>query len=245
MAQNYFPTAQGLIDVALGCIRAVDPESSVTPNATQRSNALTALNLIVTSWQALGMQVWCTKTATLTLVNNQNNYALGTGGDLVIARPLSVSQAWLHDLTQNTDPIPVRMGGREEYNSWTTKAANSPPYFAWYDPTYDVPGSNSGATEKGMLHVYPTPGTTEASTYTLQFVYTRPIQDFAALSDSVDFPQEWYNAVKWNLAHQIAFDYGVPVLYLDRIKAIADDELNRVSGWDHETGSMFVYPAKN
>lgn len=241
MAQSFFPTAQVVIDAALRVIRAIDPEGGVAPTTTQRTNALEAFNFLVTSWQAKGMQVWCTKTATLTLTSGQSIYKLTpSGGDLAIARPSSISQAWLHNISANTDPVPLQIIGREIYNSFTSKASTATPNSVWYDPTYDLPASNSGANAWGTLHVYPTPSATEVATYTLQFVYTRPIQDFSTVSDSLDFPPEWANAVKWNLAAQLSYEYGVPVMYIDRIEKRAENELESVMGWDRETGSMYL-----
>jgi hypothetical protein len=73
-------------------------------------------------------------------------------------------------------------------------------------------------------------------------VYTRPIQDFAATSDSLDFPQEWSKAIIWNLAADIAYNYGVPVMYIDRIQNKANEFLKEVAGWDREEGSIFLSP---
>jgi hypothetical protein len=244
MAQNYFPTAQGIIDAALEAIRAIDPEQTMVITTTQRTTALTKLNAIVTSWQAKGMQVWCTKNVSVTLVSAQASYTMGSSGADVTTsgRPLSISQAWLHNTSANTDPIALRIIGREEYNSYTSKATASTPNSVWYDPQYDSPGGNSGASAKGKLFVYPPPDATTSAAYTMVVVYTRPIQDFVAISDGLDFPQEWFNALIWRLAHQLSFSYGLPVMYIDRIKSVADDELETVQGWDRESGSMYLQP---
>jgi hypothetical protein len=243
MPQYFYPTASQIIDDALMHIRAIDPEASVTPTTSQRTQSLRTLNAIVTSWQAKGFQVWCTKNQSVTLVAGQTSYTWGPSGDISTQRPLSVSQAWLHNTSENTDPLQMQIFGREEYNRYTNKEAESVPYGVYYDPQYDGPATNSGANAKGKLFVYPAPSTTAASTYTLTVVYTRPIQDFNATSDTLDFPQEWYNALIWNLASQLCPSYGVPVMYWDRIKAEAKEQLDIVSGWDREEGSSFIQPA--
>jgi hypothetical protein len=244
MAQSFYPSALTIINDALLCIRAVDPENTLTVTTTQQTNALTRLNMIVTSWQALGMEVWCQKQGELTLVAGTTSYTLGVGGSLTIARPLAISDAWLHNITDNTDPRHLEKMGREDYNRLTAKNSQAPTVSFWYDPSYDLPGGNSGTTSKGTLYVYPTPDSTTASTYTLRFTYSRPLQDFAATSDSLDFPQEWYNALTWNLAAQLCPSFGVPVMYWDRIKAQAKEELDNVKGWDHDDGSIFIQPTQ-
>jgi hypothetical protein len=121
MAQSFYPTAAEIIADAMGVIRAFDPEDSGAPTTVQYTKALRALNAIVTSWQAKGMQVWCTKNASLTLVAGQSSYTIGPSGNLNIARPLSITQAWLHNTSADTDPLPLRIIGREEYNMYTSK----------------------------------------------------------------------------------------------------------------------------
>jgi hypothetical protein len=245
MAQSYYPTAAQVIDAALGHIRAVDPEGSLTPTTTMNTRALVILNQIVTAWQAKGMQVWCIKNGSLTLVASTASYTLGPSGDVNIQRPQTVQQAWLHNTSANTDPIPLRSMGREEYNQITTKAQTGTPNSFYYDRQYDLPGSNSGTNAKGKLYLWPTADTTVAAAYTVTFVYTRPIQDFSATSDSFDFPQEWYNAITWTLAAQLCPGYGVPVMYWDRIKAEAREALKLVEGWDSEQDSIQFIPAQH
>lgn len=243
MAQSFYPDANSIIDAALGCIRAVDPEDTPAPTSIQITNALKCLNFIVTSWQALGLQVHSIKNASLTLVAGQSSYTVGPGGNLNIARPLMVTQAWLHNTAADTDPIKMQIYGREEYNELTDKESESTPIGVWYNPEYDLPAANSGASAKGKLYVYPTADSTVASAYTMTVVYQRPIQDFAADTDSLDFPQWWYNAIKWQLAADMSYDYGIPVQYLDRIEKRAERELKMVMGWDVEEGSVFLRPA--
>lgn len=244
MAQNYYPTAKQLIDAALGHIRAVDPDGAITPTTTMETNALVSLNQLVLHLQSLGMQVWCIKNASLSLVASTNNYTLGPSGDLNIQRPQTVMQAWLHNTSANTDPIPLQIIDRETYNRFTSKATTGTPIAVFYDRQYDLPGANSGASAKGKLYVYPTPDSTIASTYSMSIVYTRPIQDFSATSDSLDFPQEWYLALTWKLADLLCPSFGVPVMYWDRIGSRAESFLHDQVGWDSETDSIQIVPSQ-
>lgn len=190
------------------------------------------------------MQVWCQKQGVLPLTADTNSYTLGPGGDLNIARPLNITQAWLRDTntTPNMD-IPVLVKGREEYNLLSGKTVPGSPNLVFYDPQYDLPGSNSGASAKGKLYVWPVPTAALATQYDLYFTYTRPIQDFSATSDTLDFPQEWYDAIRWNLALSLAPSYEVPVMKWDRIKAMARDTLELALASDRSTVSVTVSPA--
>jgi hypothetical protein len=186
------------------------------------------------------MQVWCQKQGTHILTASTSAYTVGPSGDVNIQRPLSIQMAWLRD-TSSIDS-PLRIIGREEYNMFSAKTSSGKPNVLYYDPQYDLPASNSGASAKGKIYLYPTPTAAEVATYDLYFIYTRPIQDFTASSDSLDFPQEWYNAVKWNLAAEIMPEYGLPVMEQDRIRGQAKATLELVEGWDREEGSIFIQP---
>jgi hypothetical protein len=245
MAQSFYPSAQTIIDQALTDIGAIDPEGGITPTSTQRTGALQVLNLLVTSWQSHGMQVWCQKIGTSGLAAATSSYTLGPSGDVNIARPLSVTQAWLRDTTADPDiDIPIRLVSREEYYSLTQKEVTGTPVVAYYDPQYDLPGSNSGASAKGKLFVWPAPDSAAVTRYDLYFIYTRPIQDFSAVSDNLDFPQEWYNAVRWNLALNLTTGYEVPVEKFRLISKMADDTLLLALSNDRENTSVFLSPAQ-
>lgn len=244
MAQSFYPIASDCIDAALRVCGAFDPEGGVTPSTTQRTNALQALNFMVTAWQADGMQVWCQKTGTYVLANAVNNPTIGPGGTINVARPMSIQQAWLRDTTVTTNiDIPVVIIGREEYNLLSSKATTGVPNVLFYDPEYDLPGANSGVNAKGRIYLWPTPDTAVATQYDLYFVYTRPIQDFSVVGDSLDFPQEWLNAVKWGLALQLAPEYNVPIMTWDRLKAMAEESKRIAMAWDTERPSVSVSPA--
>lgn len=241
MAQSFYPSAQNVIDRALEDIGAIDPEGGVTPTTTERTSALAALNYLVTSWQAHGLQVWCQKYGQYLLANGVNNVTVGPGGTVNIARPLSIQKAWLED--PNTVDRPIMIVGRDEYNSLSTKTSTGVPTCIFYDPEYDLPAGNSGASAKGRIYLWPVPDTTIATNYNLLFVYTRPIQDFSVVGDSIDFPQEWYDAIRWNLALSLCPAYGVPAVTWDRVRAMAKEAKDLALSWDTDRASSTISPS--
>jgi hypothetical protein len=247
MAQVFYPTASQVIDRALEDIAAVDAEGGLTPTTTQRTSALVVLNYIVTSWQAHGMQVWCQKQATHTLTASTSSYTIGSGGDInITARPLTIQQAWIRDTVADPDTdIPIRIISREEYNRISAKATTGVPNCIFYDPEYNREGTNSGATAKGKIYVWPTPDSSVVTQYDLYVVYTRPISDFNATSDTLDFPQEWFNAVRWNLAHQLCPGYTVPLGRMHEIEKLAETSLKLALSSDTENTSTTISPAQN
>jgi len=242
MAQNFYPTAQNVIDAALRALAAIDPESSTEPTTTERTNALQTLNFLVTSWQAHGMQIWCHKTVSYTL-SAANSYTIGpSGATITAARPLSIVQAWLRDTSTDPVDIPVNIISRDEYNLLSVKTSDGIPNQLFYDPEYDRDASNNGANAKGKIYVWPQPDATVVTNYDLYIVSVRPIQDFNAVSDTLDFPQEWFNAVKWNLAYHLSFDYGTPREKQDKIEKIATDALNLALSFDVDQTPVLFQP---
>jgi hypothetical protein len=246
MAQAFYPNASTIITRALTDLGAVDPEGGITPTTAQLTDGLQVLNFLVTSWIAHGMQVWCQKTGTYTLSNAVGNPTVGPGGTINIARPETVTKAWLRDTTQ-TSPIdiPVRVISRDEYNDMSQKTVSGVPNALFYDPQYDLPGANSGASAKGQMFLWPVPDTSVSTQYDLYFVYTRPLQDFSATSDSLDFPQEWYDAVRWNLALSLGPSYNVPVMKWKLVKEMADNTLQLALAFDRSDVSITIAPEKD
>lgn len=247
MAQSFYPNSGTVVNDALIQIGASDPEGGITPTSVQRTNALQQFNYLVTSWQAHGMQVWCQKNSVGNVITaDDGEYTVGPSGEINIQRPLSIQHAFIRYTPSTPDSdTPLRIISREEYETLSSKLVTGTPNSLFYDPQYDVPGSNSGASAKGKIFLYPVPDTTTATNYTLGFIYTRPIQDFSGLTDSLDFPQEWHAALMWNLALALTFSYDVPLGKLDRIKHMAKESLDLALSWDTERTSLTISPAFN
>lgn len=80
---------------------------------------------------------------------------------------------------------------------------------------------------------------TTNSASAVRFTYQRPIDDFSTLANTADFPQEWISTLIFNLAVEIAPEYGVPPAVFAQVKALADQKLQRMEGWDREPESVF------
>lgn len=74
----------------------------------------------------------------------------------------------------------------------------------------------------------------------LRIVYLSPIEDFDASTDTADLPQQWFRALGWQLAMDLAPAYGrqiTPELKLNR-----DESLMIARNADPETSSLFFEP---
>lgn len=226
---NFSITRDEIIGGALR-LSGVVAEGS-TPTSDQITTAAQALNMLIKALQVDGMPLWAVKEYTMSLTASTGSYNIGIGETINTPKPLKVLQAYLRNTTSNID-IPLRLVTRDEYNRLGNKISTGVPSQLWYNPQRD----------KGTITIYPIPGTTEASTYTITLIYQRPFEDFDASTDNPDFPQEWYEAIKYGLAVRMAGEYGVPLE--DRRQLMQEYILikNDALGFGTEEGSFFIFP---
>lgn len=114
-----------------------------------------------------------------------------------ISRPTKLIEARVRD-TDDTD-IPLYVHNHEtEFMAQTDKTAMGQAREVLYTPT----------ATNGLLHVWPicdTGNITDRLVMTVQ----RTIEDFDAQSDNYDGPVEVLNAIIWNLAMELAPEFGV------------------------------------
>lgn len=240
---NFFPDGDTIIKAALRRCRAYDPEDTTTISSTQYSNGRETLNFLLSHWQALGLPIWCRKVTSKALTASDGQYSIGSGGDINVNHPLSIYQAWLRDATNATYPIdtPVRVIGQQEYYQLSSKSSTGRPNVLYYDRAYEA-GPNDESTALGQVYLWPLPDSTTATNCTLYLIYQRPLLDFTASTDTLDMPQEWYEAVRLNLALKIAPEYGMQSSDYDRLTIEAKNALELALAWDTEQVSIFFQP---
>lgn len=243
MAETYsfFPTANEIILSAFELIRVSDSESLQVPTTAQYNRAIQALNFMLTAWQADGLQLWARKTTSFALTDGTINYEIGSGATINVNRPLKIYNAWRHESTNNTD-TPIQIVSEKEYNEYNNKQQEGTPIALYYNPRYESNSVQEGATAKGLISIYQPVDATGASLYSIYINYQRPFNDFTATTDTLDFPQEWNEAIKYGLAVRLAPIYGVPMMEYDRLKAMAKEIKDEVLGFDTEWQSLKIQP---
>lgn len=193
-----------------------------TPTATQITEGAEALNYLVKSWQADGMPIWATTTYTVTPVSGTTSYVL-TG-----PKPLKMLQAWNRQTASNVD-IPMRILTRQEYNILGNKKTSGNPIQIYFEPN----------RETSTVYLFPTPDATSAANNVIYLVAQRSYADFDASTDTPDFPQEWYEAVKYGLAVRLAGDYGMPLQDRRQLIAEAKEIKDNALFSSGENGSLY------
>jgi hypothetical protein len=145
-----------------------------------------------------------------------------------LVRPLRILDAFVRQITGGNDS-PVKLMAREHYNRFGYKDATGVVTQVYYDQQSNV----------GHLYVYPK---FEDASRLLFIEFQSPIQDLTGASDDYDMPQEWFNALKFNLALAIAPEYEVSDSKFKQIQFLAAQATTLVDGWDQETSSLMLQP---
>lgn len=150
----------------------------------------------------------------------------------LIDRPLRVFNPRRRGADGNDVPIiPV---SREEYMGTPNKTNTGPPVHVYYDPQLTT----------GTMYLWPAPDSSDDRIF---FTAHLPLQDFDSSADNPDIPQEWLDAMVWNLADRLAIDYPVAgqegVLLRQEIRSRARELLDDAMDFNVEPDSVFFQPA--
>lgn len=149
-----------------------------------------------------------------------------------ILRPLRIVDARRFVTASGIETGMIKLS-RLDYRDLPNKTNTGVPTSYFYDPL-------GGASANGIFYVWPAP--IDASS-AIKFTWYRQIQDFNNPGDNPDFPNEWINALVWNLAAELAPEYDLTGQRFALLKSQADAKLQMVFGWDRESESIYFGPA--
>ena len=235
MSATFTVTRDQVISLALRKLGVL--ELGVTPDATEIANASLSLNLLIKQMSTDGLKLWKVNTVVLPLTSGKTYYSVGPSSagtmDLVVDKPLKVIQAWIRNtsVTPNID-TPMQILSKQEYNTLGSKFSTGVANSIFWDIKQNY----------GKMYVYLTPDSATATNYQLHFVCQQPLSDILNPQDIPEFPNEWMNTLVWNLADQLAIEYGVSQDRRAEITAKAENYRTKLEDWDVETTSSFFQP---
>ena len=226
-------TRNNIIEASLRLLGVL--EEGAQPTAQAIENASMVLNMLLKDWMTDGIKLWTTHEIIIPLVNNQTSYTIGpaAGNDIIGDKPLRLIQAFLRNIsvTPNVD-LPMTIISEQEYNILGAKKNTGTINTVFYKPYLN----------HGELKVFLTPNQSTVDNYELHMNVQKPIQDITAANQTFDFPQEWYQCLRWGLAAELAADYGLPDVKLAGIIARSEQYKERLMAWDVEYASTFFQP---
>ena len=133
--------------------------------------------------------------------------------------PYAIIDAYL----RNEDNIdtPVELVPRADYNALSDKASSGNIIEAYYERR----------TTEGHLFVWQTPDSVKDRLF---IEFHREVEDFDASSDEPDFPKHFFRALKFQLAADIAPEFGISIQRMSYLEARAKERLEEALGYDKE-----------
>jgi hypothetical protein len=219
-------------------------EIGATPDAATVNDVSMSLNLLIKQMSVDGLKLWKNSELIIPLTSNVTSYTLGgTGSALmydsqaptvaITDKPLKAIQGFYRNI-QTTPYIdtPLLLISKQEYNMLGSKYSTGTANTIFYD----VKKLN------GILSVYLTPDAYVQSNLVLHLVAQMPLNDLVLSTDVPDFPNEWMNCLVWNLADELAMEYGVPMNYRNEIMQRALAYKTQLTDFDVEATSTFFSP---
>tara|TARA_R110000868_G_scaffold48791_2_gene157968 strand:- start:1311 stop:2309 length:999 start_codon:yes stop_codon:yes gene_type:complete len=149
------------------------------------------------------------------------------GGTFTTAATVTVDSL----LSVYTD-MPMTVISQQEYNMLSSKQSQGNVNTVYFKPWRDY----------GEVSVFLTPNTFTAENYELHLFVQTPIEDISSANQNFDFPSEWFLALKWNLAADLASDYEKTLTDKQYYEQKASMLKNELMDWDIEWSSTFFQP---
>jgi hypothetical protein len=190
------------------------------PSLETYQDALTALNQMIDSWNTERLSVFTTMDQVLTWPNNAISQTLGPTGDLVGDRPVLLDDSTYFLDPSNNISFGIKMINQQQYNGIAVKTVTSTyPQVMFVNMSYP----------NIEMHVYPVP--TKALEW--HFISVQELTQPALLSTTLAFPPGYLRCFKYNLACEIAAEFGVePPPVVARIAMASKRNLKRINNPD-------------
>ena len=191
-----------------------------TPSAATSQDSLTALNQMIDSWNTERLSVFTTQDQVFTWPVSQATRTLGPTGNFVGNRPILVDDSTYFKDTSNNLSFGVKIINQQQYNGIAVKNTTS---------TYpQVLYVNMGYPDI-TLTVYPVP----SKTLEWHIVSVEELTQPATLATTLSFPPGYLRAFRFNLACEIAAEYGVePSPQVSRIAMTSKRNIKRINNPD-------------
>jgi hypothetical protein len=198
-AQIIGRSANDIINSALRLIKAL--ATGEIPTATESADALLILNDMVDSWNADRLMIYTISRNVFDLVSGQQTYTCGDGGNFNMQRPASIQTYTVISLQNPAQPLELPLDVYTDV-AWAgvpVKNIQSSLPTAVYD--------DGGFPFRNISYwCVPNVGSLQAGIYSWQAV-----NRFLDLTTKYSFPPAYLKALRYNLAVDLAPEFGATV----------------------------------
>jgi hypothetical protein len=209
------------LDQITGALRLIGMlAEGESASAATADDALTAMNQMIDSWSIERLAVHSTQDQVFTWPSDQITQTLGPTGDFIGNRPVL-----LDDSTYFRDPstgvsFGIKIINQQQYNGIAVKTVTSTyPQVIWVNMEHP----------NIRMYVYPKP----MRALEWHFVSVQELTQPATLATELAFPPGYLRAFKYNLACEIAAEFGVePSRQVQRIAMSSKRNIKRINNPD-------------
>jgi hypothetical protein len=211
-------TAFDQIKASLRLIGQLAEGEEPSPQAAQ--DALSAMNQMIDSWNTERLAVFCTEDQVFNWPPGEITRTLGPSGNFVGNRPVLIDDAtYFRDASTNVS-YGIKLINQQQYNGIAVKTVTSTyPQVMFVNNTFpDI-----------TMTIYPQP----TRVLEWHFVSVQQLDKPATLNTVLSFPPGYLRAFKYNLAMEIANEFGVePMPQVQRIAMTSKRNLKRINNPD-------------
>lgn len=208
-------TARDLINDAHRLLNLVDSGNAL-PESVYQDN-FRSLNQLLDSWSTEHLSIFSTMDQVLTWPANSINESLGPTGSLGGERPILLDDSTYFRDPQTNVSFGIKFINQSQYDGIAVKTVTSTyPTVMFINMTYpDID-----------LYVYPRP--TRALEF--HFISVEPLSKATSLNTEITFPPGYLRAFRYNLACEIAPEFGVePPPHVVSIAIASKRNLKRIN----------------
>lgn len=187
------------LDVITGALRKIGQYSpGETLSSEDANDALDIFNGLLDILSTQHFAIYNNVETVVPLTTGKSSYTLGTGGDISIERPLSISQIFTR-ITTGASPVdfPCDVWPLEQYSKIGLKNQPGPwPKSAYYNTSYPL----------ATLYLWPVPNAAAEL-----HIFSDQVLSNLNLTDLLNLPRGYFLFLQYELATLLAPEYGVPV----------------------------------
>ena len=191
-----------------------------TPSAATSQDALTAMNQMIDSWSTERLAVFSTQDQVFMWPPGAISRTLGPTGNFVGNRPILLDDSTYFRDPANNISFGIKILNQQQYNGIAVKTVTSTyPQVIWINMNYpDI-----------EMYIYPVP----TKVLEWHFVSVSELTQPATLATVLSFPPGYLRAFRYNLACEIAAEFGVePSPQVSRIAMTSKRNLKRINNPD-------------
>jgi hypothetical protein len=208
-------------DIINGSLRLIGQlAEGEVPSADTAQDALNAMNQMIDSWSTERLAVFATQEQVFIWPTSAATRTLGPTGDFVGERPIKVDDStYFKDSTSGLS-FGIKLINQQQYNAIALKTVTSTyPQVMWVNETYP----------NIEMTIYPVP----FKALEWHIVSVQPLSSAATLATDLSFPPGYLRAFRYNLACELAPEFGVePSPQVQRIAMTSKRDLKRINNPD-------------